>query len=110
MTVERELSEQQLSLLYDRARDIQADFERFHAANPEVYRLLVKFTRQVRDAGREQYSIDSIFHRLRWHYHIELRTEEPFKLNNNFTSRYARLIMAQEADLDGIFEVRVLRA
>ena len=33
-----------------------------------------------------------------------------FKLNNDFTSRYARLIMQQEPDLEDFFEVRVLRS
>ena len=31
-----------------------------------------------------------------------------FKLNNNYRSRYARLIMEQEADLEGVFQIREL--
>ena len=37
---------------------------------------------------------------------MELRKGKDFKLNNNYVSRYARLIMAQEADLEGVFETR----
>jgi hypothetical protein len=35
---------------------------------------------------------------------------EEFKLNNNYTSRYARLLMEREAGLSGLFATRELRA
>lgn len=34
---------------------------------------------------------------------------EPFKLNNDFRSRYTRLLMQQEPELQGFFETRTLR-
>jgi hypothetical protein len=37
-------------------------------------------------------------------------TADDFKLNNDFTSRYARLLMQSEPELDGFFEVRELRS
>jgi hypothetical protein len=33
-----------------------------------------------------------------------------FKLNDHFTSRYARLLMQREPDLYGLFETRAVRA
>jgi hypothetical protein len=91
---------------------IDEAFDRFHAANPDLYHLLVKFARQVKDRGYKRYSMDAIFHRVRWHYNIET-TRDPddeFKLNNNLTSRYARLIMEMESDLRDFFETRVLKS
>jgi hypothetical protein len=35
---------------------------------------------------------------------------DDFKLNNNYHSRYARLIMEREPGLDGFFETRGLRS
>jgi hypothetical protein len=36
--------------------------------------------------------------------------DEPFRLNNNFTSRYARLLADQEPELADVFETRRLRS
>jgi hypothetical protein len=104
------LSAEQLDLIYAK-RDLTIDqqFEAFHAANPHIYRKLVNLCREVKGAGHEHYGIKAIFERLRWFHHIELRSKEPFILNNNFTARYARLIMRQECDLCDFFEVRKLR-
>jgi hypothetical protein len=48
---------------------------------------------------------------LRWQYFMT--TTDPasdFKLNNNYRSRYARLIMVQEIELVDAFEIRELKA
>lgn len=84
---------------------IQVRFEAFHTANPFVYDKLVSLAREVKSKGRTQYGIESLFARLRWHYEFET-TGEQFKLNDHFTSRYARLIMEQESDLKGFFSTR----
>lgn len=100
------LSEQQLSI-YDELKGIERDFWRFDRANPQIYRKLVSLARQVKGAGHNRYSIDALFHRLRWHHDVELRSQKgKFKLNDHFTSHYARLIMSREADLIDFFEVR----
>lgn len=88
---------------------IQVAFLKFHHDNPHVYRMLVKFARQVKDSGRRRYGIKSLFERLRWHMAFEVKSETDFKLNNNYTSRYARLLMENETDLDGVFATRELR-
>lgn len=82
-------------------------FAAFHSENPKVYQKLVELARRVRSRGFTTYSIKSLFEQVRWHYHME--TNDPdFKLNNNYHSRYARLIMEQEKDLKDFFETRVL--
>ena len=100
---------QQTSLSFAEKDEIQVAFEKFHTENPHVYQMLVKLARQVRDAGRTRYGIEGLFARLRWHYDFEARTDDEFKLNNNFRSRYARLLMEREEDLEGVFSVRELR-
>lgn len=88
---------------------IQERFENFHKANPDVYTKLVALARQVKATGRSKYGIETLFSRLRWHFEIET-TGDQFKLNDHFTSRYARLIMEQEPDLKGFFNTRFLTA
>jgi hypothetical protein len=49
---------------------------------------------------------------LRWQRHIDGLPDEheAFLLNNNYTSRYARLLMELNPELAGIFETRELHA
>jgi hypothetical protein len=94
----------------DRRSRIQREFEQFHADNPRIYVLIVKYSREVLRVGRLRYSMDAIFERIRWHMYIETKATDEFKLNDHYTSRYARLVMAQEKDLKGFFELRTLRA
>ena len=90
---------------------IQARLEVFHARHPDVYRRLVALAFKARRAGRERIEIKMLFEVLRWEWTITglPDDDEHWKLNNNYSSRYARLIMADHPSLDGLFEVRELK-
>jgi hypothetical protein len=90
---------------------IDVRFAQFHAQNPEVYETLVELAREARRAGKTKIGIKALWERARWSLWLNVTRDgdEP-KLNNSLTSRYARLIMSQEPDLAGMFEVRHLRA
>lgn len=92
------------------AASIDRRFAEFHKRNPRVYELLVKLARDAKQAGRIRIGIKMLWEVVRWNLSRDLPYDEDFKLPNDFHSRYARLIMAQEADLVGIFETRELRA
>ena len=49
---------------------IAVEFLAFHLDNPLVYELLVRFSRQVKQAGFNRYSMDAIYHRVRWHMNL----------------------------------------
>jgi len=90
---------------------IEEAFGLFHAENPWVYVHLVKLARDLKQRGHRKIGIAMLFEVLRWSYLMS--TSDPtsdFKLNNNYRSRYARKIMAEHPDLDGIFETRGLKA
>ena len=91
---------------------IQEAFEAFHVKHPEVYTGLVRLARQGIAANRSRLGIGQLFEVLRWSWRIAglPDEDEAWKLNNNYRSRYARLIMEQEPDLDDIFETRELTA
>jgi len=91
---------------------IQARFVRFHSAHPEVYAGLVELAREGVAAGRSKLGMKMLFEVLRWNRTLAgLPAEgEEFKLSNDFTSRYARLVMENEPDLDGLFDLRELRS
>ena len=86
-------------------RPIEIAFWDFHNENPHVYSRLVALARKIKDRGFRSYSINSLFEVLRWHSDLETKGSL-FKLNNNYRSYYARLIMEKEPDLEGFFSIR----
>lgn len=95
---------------YDHQDTIQGHFEQFHRANPFVYSELVRRARRLKRRGWKKAGIGMLWEVLRWRMMLSTKTADGFKLNNNFRSRYARLIMEENDDLDGFFETRELRA
>jgi hypothetical protein len=89
---------------------IQERFDKFHAAHPDVYDMLVQYARMIKTKGFDNFGIAAIWERLRWFYYIEQNAGEKFKMSNDYRSRYARLIMQQEPDLRNFFKLRELTA
>lgn len=84
-------------------------FRKFHRENPSVYDELVKISRSLKSKGRCHYGIKALFEVVR--FHRALNTNDPaFKLNNNYTALYARLIMENEPDLHGFFDTRLRKS
>jgi hypothetical protein len=83
-------------------------FWKFHCNNPQVYAALRHFSLQMKKAGRRKYGMKAIAERVRFHF--DLTTDDAqFKFNNNYTSRYARLLMKQVPELQGFFDMRELK-
>ncbi len=89
---------------------IQANFEKFHAANPRVFELWKMFTMQMIRAGFKQGSASLVAERIRWETVISTTSDPPVKLNNNYRSRYARLWMQENPTWAGFFRTRGLAA
>lgn len=96
----------QLSFLAD---PIDEQFTKFHHENPHVYEKLVQLARQWKAAGHEICSIDLLINKLRWEIGIRTKGQD-FVINNNYASRYSRLIEANERDLVNFFTKRQLRS
>ncbi len=93
-----------------RTATIQQRFESFHKANPWVYRRLVTMARELKAKGVKHYGVKALMEVLRWQFHQQ--TTDPdsrWHFNNNYASRFARLIMETETDLRGFFELRELQ-
>lgn len=91
----------------DTRKSIDEQFAEFHANNPNVYRAIRTLALDMKQRGRDHYGIKSLFEIVRWS-HVRT-TGDSFKLNNNYTSRYARLLMEREPELAGFFETRELK-
>lgn len=98
---------------YDERESIAERFRKFDEANPWIAEALVRLARDwvVRHGDDARIGIKMLFEVLRWQWHMSVvDTGEPYRLNNDFTSRYARKIMEEHSDLEGVFETRRLRA
>jgi hypothetical protein len=85
---------------------IELEFKEFHLEHPDVYNELVKLARTWQSNGSDKLGIATLFEVLRWNSHLNPERDSGYKLNNNYRALYARLIMEQEPDLNGLFEIR----
>ncbi len=90
----------------------QERFEEFHRRHPHIYRLLLTYAREAKQRGFRQYAIKTIWELVRWHSDVITGTgaKEEFRLDNNYPSFYARLLMRNEPDLAGFFHTRESRS
>lgn len=88
--------------------DLDEQFDDFHMRHPEVMRHLTRLCYQAVSRGRTRIGIGQLFEVLRWQRNIGRDAEDEFKLNNNLRSRYARRLMADHPEFEGLFETRKL--
>jgi DNA segregation ATPase FtsK/SpoIIIE-like protein len=88
---------------------IQERFELFHRNNPVIYELFCEYARAARAKGHEKLGIQFIAERIRWRLTVETEDRNSkFKINQDYLSRYSRLIEEQETDLKDFFTKRAL--
>lgn len=80
-------------------------FRKFHRENPHVYVTLLNLTEDLHKAGFDRIGMKMLFEVLRWQMMLKTKSDD-FKLNNNYCSYYARLLMHRRKKLRGVFEVR----
>lgn len=83
----------------------------FHAENPEVYELFLKFAKEALLIGHKRYSADAVMHRVRWETNASWFGDRnrDFKINNNHVSWYARKLMSEDSRFQGFFRLRGTR-
>ena len=90
---------------YPKGSSIAEQFALFHQQNPHVYLALVAMAKEKQRLGRKRMGMKLLFELMRDRYETTTRGDQ-YKLNNNYTAHYARLIMAAEPTLDGFFSTR----
>ena len=95
----------------NRALQLNAEFDRFVADNPEVYEKFRMLAVKLKAKGINRWSAKSLWEVLRWELAINTAANvKEWKLNNNFTSRMARKLMNEEPeDFGDFFELRKLK-
>ena len=84
-------------------------FERWARENPGIVEHFLRYARELKGSGVRHYGIKSIAERVRWHVRVESRDQD-FKINNNYVSRLARLLVKRDPSLEGLFETRRLHS
>ncbi|MEU5434518.1 hypothetical protein AB0G73_14240 [Streptomyces sp. NPDC020719] len=87
---------------------IQERFEAFHQLNPWILEQLEVLTVDCVDRGLKRVGIGMLFEVLRWQYGRATQGE-PWKLNNDFRSRYARRLLDLHPEWSSLFETRRIR-
>lgn len=100
-------------------KSIQQCFEEFNKDNPKVYELIVAQCDRAIRGGKKKFSIKQIIGWIRWEVYMETkeanlfetRTEKvKFKINDAYTSRYARLVIERHPEWAKYIEMRDLRS
>lgn len=88
---------------------LQQRFEAFHTANPRVFAVLESLAAQWL-AGHSKVGIKMLWEVARWKLDVETVGDDVYRLNNDYTARYARLLLVAHPEWSGRIETRVLRA
>jgi predicted PolB exonuclease-like 3'-5' exonuclease len=86
---------------------IDTEFLAFHSSNPHIMDAIVRYTRQLITAGHKHFGMGAVFERIRWDYAVStLADTKGFKINNNYRSRYVRLLEATHPQFKGFYRQR----
>jgi hypothetical protein len=91
-------------------KSIDYAFGEFHKNNPQVYERFKQLTMRLISKGRKRYSSKTIICVIRYMHDIRTTTSDDFKINDAYTSRYARLFCEEFPEHSDFFELRELRS
>lgn len=100
---------QQVNIFDLLSTGIDRDFERYDKKHPQVYKRFCELTFGLIAKGRAHYSADALLHIIRYESVVQKEPGELYKINNNYSSRYARKFIAEHPEYKNFFETRVLR-
>ncbi|WP_372407383.1 hypothetical protein [Streptomyces luteireticuli] len=84
-------------------------FDAFHSDHPWVLDALEGLAAEWVASGRGRIGVKALFEQLRWDGLAEAG-ERPFRLDNSFTSHYARILRELHPEWADLIEVRRLRS
>jgi hypothetical protein len=82
-------------------------FKQYHQNNPSVYTEFKRLAFQLINRGYKHIGAKQIFEVIRWQTMVS--GDDGYKLNNTYTSDYARLFEKDFPLYDGIFRKRLVK-
>ena len=89
--------------------DLQLRFEEFHENNPHIYEKFCKYSFEALRAGKDKFSAWLVTNRIRWDEEVHTKTDEKFKISNDFIALYARKFMKDHPQHQGFFRIRPMK-
>tara|TARA_R100000963_G_scaffold24646_1_gene16885 strand:- start:679 stop:1008 length:330 start_codon:yes stop_codon:yes gene_type:complete len=80
-------------------------FMDYHRQHPWIYATLRALAFEAKAEGKTRIGMMALVNQIRWS-NARGSTTDDWKMNNNYCPDYARLLMVQEPELSGMFEVR----
>lgn len=84
-------------------------FAEFHRRNPWVVEELEKIAWEMLKHGHRKLGVQQLIEIFRWETRRQTISHN-FKINNNFASRYARMMLDRNPHWGQVFELRRLRS
>lgn len=94
----------------ERERSIDEQFAEWSRQHPDVLSMFRRFAGDLREKGHKRIGAKLITERIRFERLTSAHGASSPCINNNFTSRLARWLIAQEPSYGDFFELRVLKA
>lgn len=95
---------------HDQTASIADRFAQFHADNGWVFEALEALCSDWLTRGHNRVGVKQMFEVIRWQYGRRTSGDQGFRCNNDFTSRYARLLIDRHPEWAEAIETRRLRA
>ena len=96
------------NLFGDANEELLHKFLKYHKLNPIVFKLFEKYSLEVKEAGRENFSHWMIVNRIRWYTYIETRGCD-YKISNDFIALYARMLVYRCPKFEGFFNLKKMK-
>lgn len=91
--------------------DLDGQFETYQQTHPTIYPAFRKYALTMLERGFTHYGAKALMEVVRYHANIERGNGgDPFVINNNFTSRFARKLAQEDPRFAHFFEFRVLKS
>jgi len=87
-------------------KNLNDAFDDYHRENPLVYIAFRRSAVQLMNAGHTHFGAKCIMEYIR--FHTAVTGKDSFKINNNYTSRYVRLLEKERPEFIGFFAKRTI--
>lgn len=90
-------------------KTVTEQFNQFDRDNPKVYELFKKKVFEAIKMGKKKTSSKMILNLIRWTYYLETKSDDEFKINDRYTSHFARKFAREYPEHREMFNYRRMR-
>ena len=88
---------------------LREKFEVFDSDNPHIYDMFNKFAIEAVNAGKTKLSAWLITNRIRWETEVVTKSEDKYKISNDYIALYARKFIAYNPQYKNLFNLKEMK-